>query len=123
MFFESFLRKVEVFNEEYRLKEKGAILNWFDINEREGYYSLNSKIEDIMKSEEGAKVFMSFMTNLGNGWANNSKEQNEEEINKKMKMLGAFKVLRYITLLSATNVKVTKEELLELNDKLNQIAQ
>ena len=120
---ESFLRKVEVFNEEYRLKEKGAILNWFDINEREGYYSLNSKIEDIMKSEEGAKVFMSFMTNLGNGWANNSKEQNEEEINKKMKMLGAFKVLRYITLLSATNVKVTKEELLELNDKLNQIAQ
>ena len=120
---ESFLRKVEVFNEEYRLKEKGAILNWFDVTAPEGYYSLNSKIEDIMKSEEGAKVFMSFMTNLGNGWANNSKEQNEEEINKKMKMLGAFKVLRYITLLSATNVKVTKEELLELNDKLNQIAQ
>ena len=33
------IRKVEVFNEEYRLKEKGAVLNWFDITEVEGYYS------------------------------------------------------------------------------------
>ncbi|MDO5010030.1 MAG: glycoside hydrolase family 2 TIM barrel-domain containing protein [Intestinibacter bartlettii] len=120
---ESFIRKVEVFNEEYRLKEKGAILNWFDINEREGYFSLNSKIEDIMKSEEGSKLFMSFMNNLGSGWGNNSKSVSEEDAKKKMKMLGAFKVLRYITLLSATNVKVTKEQLLELNDRLNEIAQ
>ena len=37
---ESFLRKVETFNDAYRLKEKGAILNWFDINAPEGYYSL-----------------------------------------------------------------------------------
>ena len=28
----SFIRKVEIFNEDYRLKEKGAILNWFDID-------------------------------------------------------------------------------------------
>ena len=40
-----------------------------------------------------------------------------------MKMLGAFKVLRYISLLSATNVDFTKEQLLDLNDKLNQIVQ
>ena len=38
----SFIRKVEVFNEDYRLKEKGAILNWFDIDAPEGYYSLNN---------------------------------------------------------------------------------
>ena len=120
---ESFIRKVEVFNEDYRLKETGAILNWFDINEREGYLSLNSKIEDIMKSEEGAKLFMEFMKSGGSGWGNNSTNETEEEVKKKMKMLGAFKVLRYISLLSATNVDFTKEQLLDLNDKLNQIAQ
>ena len=120
---ESFIRKVEVFNEDYRLKETGAILNWFDINEREGYLSLNSKIEDIMKSEEGAKLFMEFMKSVGSGWGNNSTNETEEEVKKKMKMLGAFKVLRYISLLSATNVDFTKEQLLDLNDKLNQIAQ
>ena len=120
---ESFIRKVEVFNEDYRLKETGAILNWFDINEREGYLSINSKIEDIMKSEEGAKLFMEFMKSGGSGWGNNSTNETEEEVKKKMKMLGAFKVLRYISLLSATNVDFTKEQLLDLNDKLNQIAQ
>ena len=120
---ESLIRKVEVFNEDYRLKETGAILNWFDINEREGYLSLNSKIEDIMKSEEGAKLFMEFMKSGGSGWGNNSTNETEEEVKKKMKMLGAFKVLRYISLLSATNVDFTKEQLLDLNDKLNQIAQ
>ena len=120
---ESFIRKVEVFNEDYRLKETGAILNWFDINEREGYLSLNSKIEDIMKSEEGAKLFMEFMKSVGSGWGNNSTNETEEEVKKKMKMLGAFKVLRYISLLSATNVDFTKEQLLDLNNKLNQIAQ
>ena len=34
---ESELNKVAVFNEAYRLKEKSAILNWFDITAPEGY--------------------------------------------------------------------------------------
>lgn len=50
---ESHIRKVDTFNEEYSLKESGAILNWFDITEPEGYYSLNDRLSDIMKSEEG----------------------------------------------------------------------
>ena len=44
----SLIRKVETFNESYRLKEKGAILNWFDITAPEGYFSLNDKLSDIM---------------------------------------------------------------------------
>ncbi|MCC8016902.1 MAG: glycoside hydrolase family 2 protein, partial [Clostridiales bacterium] len=35
---ESHIRKTEIFNEDYRLKEKSAILNWFDITEPEGYF-------------------------------------------------------------------------------------
>ncbi|MEE1071527.1 MAG: glycoside hydrolase family 2 TIM barrel-domain containing protein, partial [Cellulosilyticum sp.] len=37
---ESFLRKVDTFNEDYRLKEKGAILNWIDVTAPEGCFSL-----------------------------------------------------------------------------------
>ena len=53
----SMIRKVEVFNEAYRLREKGAILNWFDITAPEGYFSLNDKLSDIMASEQGRVLF------------------------------------------------------------------
>ena len=49
------------------------------------------------------------------------KESNDP--NPMMKMLGSFTVLRLTTLLSAAEVKVTKEQLLDLNSKLNEIKQ
>lgn len=116
---ESFIRKVEVFNEEYRLKEKGAILNWFDVTAPEGYYSLNSKIEDIFKSEEGATVFKEVMVSaMGSMMGGNSEKFDMAPM---MKMLGSFTVLRLTSLLGATNVNLTKEQLLDMNEKLNAI--
>ena len=116
---ESFIRKVEVFNEEYRLKEKGAILNWFDVTAPEEYYSLNSKIEDIVKSEEGATVFKEVMVSaMGSMMGGNSEKF---DIAPMMKMLGSFTVLRLTSLLGATNVTLTKEQLLDMNEKLNAI--
>ena len=116
---ESFIRKVEVFNEEYRLKEKGAILNWFDVTAPEGYYSLNSKIEDIVKSEEGATVFKEVMVSaMGSMMGGNSEKFDMAPM---MKMLGSFTVLRLTSLLGATNVTLTKEQLLDMNEKLNAI--
>ena len=116
---ESFIRKVEVFNEEYRLKEKGAILNWFDVTAPEGYYSLNSKIEDIVKSEEGATVFKEVMVSaMGSMMGGNSEKFDMAPM---MKMLGSFTVLRLTSLLGATNVTLTKEQLLDMNEKLNVI--
>ena len=94
---ESFLRKVEVFNEEYRLKEKGAILNWFDVVAPEGYYSLNSKIEDIVKSEEGARVFSEIMAPAVGGIMGGKSEKTD--MGPMMKMLGSFTVLRLTSLL------------------------
>ena len=32
------IRKVKTFNEAYRLVDKGAVLNWFDVTEPEGFY-------------------------------------------------------------------------------------
>ncbi len=120
---ESFIRKVDTFNEEYRLKEKGAILNWFDITAPEGYFSLNDKVEVIAKSEEACKIFSDFLAPLVAGMMGSKKQEEEgRSIDSLMTMLGSYTVLRLITLLGAAHVTVTKEELLELNEKLNGVA-
>ena len=117
---ESFIRKVEVFNEEYRLKEKGAILNWFDVTTPEGHFSLLDKISDIIASEEAGKVLNNFLAPaisnmMGGGDGKNS------NIDAMMGMLGSFTLLRLTSLLGAGSVTVTKEQLLDLNEDLNKI--
>ena len=112
---ESFLRKVETFNDAYRLKEKGAILNWFDIETPEGYYSLNDKLEDIMASEEGKQFFTQVFQQMAGGKAGAGENPGM------MQMLGSFTVLRLVGLMGTTGAKITKEQLLEINAQLNQI--
>ena len=41
-------------------KEKGAVLNWFDVRQREGYFSLNDKISDILSVQEGRAALEKF---------------------------------------------------------------
>ena len=121
---ESVIRKVDTFNEEYRLKEQGAVLNWFDITAPEGFYSLNDKLSDIMMSEQGRAFFggmmQKMMSGLGGGAAAAMGEgaMMSEGL---MKMMGGFTVIRLTSLLGAANVKFTKEELLGINAQLNQI--
>lgn len=121
---ESVIRKVEKFNDSYRLREKGAVLNWFDIKEPEGYFSLNDKVSDILLSEDGKNLF----TGL---FANAMKSQKSETMmgdmgaemlsGPMMQMMGGFTVLRLTNLMGAANLKFTKEQLLELNEALNKI--
>lgn len=124
---ESRIRKVDTFNEAYRLKEKGAILNWFDITAPEGYYSLNDKISDIMKSEDGKSLFMGLMTKLMGAMASGENDGNPASAAmanpKMMEMMGGFTVIRLMGLIGAAGPKaeVTKEQLLGLNAQLNQI--
>ena len=131
---ESVIRKVDEFNEAYRLKEVGAILNWFDITEREGYFSLNDKLGDIMKSVIGKAWFMTLGLKMKKKMDANKKpaEDGEEKkqggfsINMKnmdgmMQMLGGFTVLRMTSMLGMVNVSFTKEELLAMNAQLNKI--
>ena len=124
---ESHIRKVDTFNEEYRMKEKGAILNWFDITTPEGYYSLNDKLSDIMKSEDGKNLFMGLMAKMMGDPANKENDGNPAGAamaNPKMiEMMGGFTIVRLMGLPGAAGSKteVTKEQLLELNAQLNQI--
>lgn len=117
---ESVIRKTETFNDAYRLREKGAILNWFDITEPEGYFSINDKISDIMSCEGGRKVFEGLFAGIQESMK--GKEHAGFEMNENMmKMMGGFSVLRLSNLMGTAGVKFTKEQLLAINAQLNTV--
>ncbi|MBQ8815287.1 MAG: glycoside hydrolase family 2 protein [Lachnospiraceae bacterium] len=121
---ESEIRKVEKFNEAYRLVEKGAVLNWFDIEAPEGYFSLNDKLSDIMSSPEGSALFGALMKQVMAGAGEGSMMAGNEDAmlsGSLMQMMGSFTVLRMVGLMGAAGVKMTKEQLLAVNAQLNQI--
>ena len=122
---ESIIRKVDVMNEDYVLKEKGAILNWFDVTSPEGRYSLNDKISDIMKSKRGKLWFIGVGLKLKKKMPKNKNGKSEamgfEMTGDIMQMMGGFTVLRLTSMVSMMNISFTKEELLKMNKKLNRI--
>jgi len=121
------IRKVEVFNEEYRLKEQGAVLNWFDIDAPEGRFSLNDKLGDIMKTFFGKLWFMKLGLKIKKSLQGDSKKGEKPkaagfEINDGLlQMMGGFTVLRLTSMMGSMNVNFTKEELLKMNKQLNRI--
>ncbi len=116
------IRKVEEFNQDYILKEKGAVLNWFDITEVDGYFSLNDTMSDIMASPEGQALFANMFANMGGIMGSDSNPMADpENLGKLMQMMGGFTVLRLLKLLGAANIDMTKEQMLGLNAQLNQI--
>ena len=118
---ESVIRKVETFNEDYRLKEKGAILNWFDVTEVDGYLSLNSKMSELLMVPAGQALFGQIMGPIAEAAKQSAGEGGFEMNEGIMQMMGGFTVLRLIGMLGMTGLKMNKEELLDLNAKLNQI--
>ena len=127
---ESVIRKVDTFNESYRLVEKNAVLNWFDITEKEGYFCLNDKMGEIM-STLGGKLWLGSMMlaikkKMGGDKKPDSGEKRSFNIDLKSiggmtQMLGGFTVLRLTSMMSMLDVSFTKEELLKLNAQLNKI--
>jgi beta-galactosidase len=111
---ESVIRKVSEPNPDYILKEKGAVLNWWDITEVDGFASLNTKIRFLnakLGLEGTAKLLAPVM---GEQFAAHPQA---------MGQLDSFTVLRMISLVTgAMMMPVTKEQLLDLNAQLNQIS-
>ena len=132
---EGTIRKVDVFNEDYRLKEQGAILNWFDITEKEGYFSLNDKMGDIMATFFGKIWIAGLMLTMKKKMDANKKPAKDGEKKKEgfnininlsaidgmAKMMGGFTVLRMTSMLGMANISFDKEELLAMNAQLNKI--
>ena len=120
---ESRIVKVDTFNEDYRMKEKGAILNWFDITEPEGRLSLNDKMSDIMATFKGKLLLLSLIRKMKKGMSGGDgmKVDGFKVTPELMQMMGGFTMLRLTGLVGMAGVNFTKEELLELNKKLNKI--
>ena len=108
---ESVIRKVAEPNPTYRLVEKGAILNWWDITEVPGHASLNTKVEKII-----ASIGVDTLTEMLKPIVQMS------AVPSVIALLSTMTVIRQINLLTgATNTPVTKEQLLDLNAQLNEI--
>ena len=119
------IRKVEEMNQDYILKEKGAVLNWFDVETPEGRYSLNDKISDIFASFWGklwfAKVGLKIKKALSGNKEGEKKAADFTLTEDMMQMMGGFTVLRLTSMMGMMNLNFTKEELLKMNKELNRI--
>ena len=132
---EGHIRKVDEMNMDYVLVEKGAILNWFDVEAPEGRFSLNDKIGDITKTLRGklwlAGLGLSIKRKMDAGKKKNGKKGGEKkkggfeidlsDMSGIMQMLGGFTVLRLSSMIGMANLSFTKEELLKMNKQLNRI--
>ena len=129
---ESRIYKVDEMNPDYILREQGAVLNWFDITEIEGRFSLNDKIGDITKTLRGKLwmigLFITLAKKMGGGKSNSNdkgkkkKKTKTPEVNSGViKMISNFTVLRFTGMLGMRKIRFTKEELLKINAKLNRM--
>ena len=128
---EAQIRKVDKFNEDYRLKEEGAVINWFEIDTPAGYYSVNDTLGDILSTFRGiicaVKLLLKMKKALTpDGPKQKGKKKGAEvmgfklsDINKTMiDMLKGFTVKRGLMMLGG---KFTKEQILEINAMLNKV--
>ena len=129
---ESRIRKVDKMNEDYVLREQGAVLNWFDITEIEGRFSLNDTLGDIMKTFRGKLWFAGLFLILAKKQSPGAKKKETKKKTAKkkqsaqmdssvMNMISSFTVLRFTGMLGMRNIMFTKEELLKMNRQLNKI--
>lgn len=121
---ESVIKKVEAFNETYRMKEEGAVINWFEINTPPGYYSVNDTIGDIISTFKGKIFALKLVKILKKSLSASSGDKNGMsvagvKINKTMiEMAKGFTLKRALMMLGG---KVSKEDILKINDMLNKI--
>lgn len=129
---EADIKKTDTFNENYRMKEEGAVINWFEIDTPTGYFSINDTLGDILSTFKGKLFLVSMLLTLKKALTGNKKPEKSDgeeseggmsiagfSINKTMIDLAkGFTVKRIFMMLGG---KFTKEQILEINKKLNKI--
>lgn len=134
---ESRINKVEVFNENYRMKEEGAVINWFEIETPTGFYSVNDTLGDILSTFRGKiaglRIGMMLLSSL-NGDKQKNTDKTDGKKGKGASLMGftlnksiikmaldmgkGFTVKRAISMIG---VKFTKEQILKINSILNKV--
>ena len=124
---EGIIRKVDKMNEDYLLKEQGAVLNWFDVTTIDGRYSINDKISEIMKSFKGKIWLLKFALRMLKKFKSNKNSPIGKSTKGAkipggiMQMVGGFTILRISGMTGMLEIRFTKEELLKYNAELNRI--
>ena len=113
---EACFRHVDEPNPAYIFKEEGAILSWQEINEIDGFYSLNDTLGDIGASEAGKALLDTEVLPRIPERKGPLGDDKESDTMKKIRQ--SFTVVRLIRL---SRAPFTKEELLDINAKLNAI--
>ncbi len=116
---ESKICKVSEPNESYIFRESGSVINWFDITTVDGHLSLNDTLKTIGATEEGKKLIQELMQSISESMPESASEFKMTDA--LARMLEGFTVLRLINLMKTQDASVSKEQLLSLNKRLNQI--
>ncbi len=125
------IRKVDVFNKKYRMAEEGAVINWFELTAPAGYLSINDTLGDIMSTFRGKLVLLSIVPMLIKFFKDSSKSQKKDKNKSSGISVAGFKINRTMLdiakgfalkrAFSMLGVKFTKEQILNLNSRLNKI--
>lgn len=124
---ESVIRKVSEFNESYRMKEEGAVINWFEITTPPGKLSVNNTIGDILKTARGKIVLIQTALSVvkkmkkGGGSTGGMGDMAKGmKINKSLIEMGKGFTVKRVCMMAGG--LFTKEQILALNRKLNKIS-
>ena len=127
---ESIIKKVDTFNEAYRLKEEGDVINWFEITTPAGYLSINDTLGNIVKTFRGKLFLLEMALKLTKKQNHATKDGQPSKasgtgmkINSSIiEMAKGFTVKRLVSMVPMLGVEpLTKEEILAMNVKLNKI--
>lgn len=128
------IRKVDSFNMEYAMKDEGAVLNWFEIEAPAGYLCVNDTIGEVARTWRGKVALLKMGLVLKKALSATAPESktkskkgmevmgmplNREMVKTAMAMAKGFPVKRVFMMIGGG--KVPKEDILELNRKLNKI--
>ena len=114
--------KVDKFNDAYRMVETGDVLNWFEITAPDGYFSINDKLGDVLKNQEGMALFMGMMQSALAGKDGMVSADAFTQNADMLGFLGGFTIKRMLSMMGAMGAQpLTKDQMLALNARLNQI--
>ena len=131
---ESTIRKVDTPNEAYILKDEGDVINWFEINTPDGYFSINDEIGEIWATAKGKMVLLSVVLGLVKKMKSKKKDSGKggdimgfslDGVKVKPDMLkGLFNMVSGFSIKRAASMAkgiFSKEDLLVINAKLNKV--
>ncbi len=137
------IKKVDKINESYIMKEEGDVINWFEIDMPDGYFSINDTIGDIMSTFGGKIAMIRILLKLKSAFSGGDKKTDENGDKKDKKKGGSvagfeisgfqvnlemlknvygmakgFTVKRVFSMLGG---KFKKEQILDINKMLNKV--